>query len=404
MAKKNSQQGSETLNEVRIFFAVKCKATGCRFCHFQVKFMDYRNLFADEAFRKARRIVFFGNQCSFDFGDGLYLFERLKREQRLLRILQPEHGLFSEQQDQVGKADELYEGIEARSLYDVHKTGVVPDASCFDGADALLVDIPDVGARYYTYTTHLYWMLPLVADLPVFIIDRPNLSGQQVEGTPLDARYASFVGVPGLLHRHGLSTGQLAKWLQPKRSMHIIPVREKGLPINLSPNIPTLDTVRVFAGQCFWEATSFSEGRGTTRPFEWFGHPDLSWNACMYVSELFNRRFAAQAMLRPMRFMPFFHKHANVLCHGFQLHILNARDYPVVFGSLFMMRLLRPLFDSDGFWRPGPYEFDSPCTAAQVLLGDDHLMDYVEGELAEGDLLGLFRASASAWLSQTAEL
>ena len=366
--------------------------------------MDFSHLFDHKAFRKAQSVVFFGNQCSFDFRDGLYLFDRLKQEKRLLRILQPEHGLFSEMQDQVGKADELYEGIEARSLYDVHKTGVVPDPSCLDDADALLVDIPDVGARYFTYTTHLHWLLQIVQDLPVFILDRPNLSGTQAEGTPLDARYASFVGLPGLIHRHGLSTGQLAKWMKPTRPLHIIPVTENRLPINLSPNIPTLDTVRVFPGQCFWEATSFSEGRGTTRPFEWFGHPALSWKDCMHHATLFNRRFAGAAMMRPMRFMPFFHKHAHELCHGFQLHILNPASYPVVFGSLYMMRLLRPLFDADKFWRPGPYEFDSPCTAAQVLMGDDRLIDFVEGNLGEEQLLGIFRDSLAAWVMETSAL
>lgn len=374
------------------------------------KGMHYKYLFDQPAFGAARRIVFFGNQSSFDFFSGRYLFDMLIEQKRLLRMLIPEHGLFSELQDQVGRDDGTYHGVECRSLYDTEKQNVMPDPSCFQGADALLVDIPDVGARYFTYTTHLYWMLKCLIDnaidLPVFIIDRPNPAGSKVEGAPLDARYASFVGVEGLLHRHGMSTAQLAGWMQRRLGSSVEwiripwPASLEDIPISPSPNIPHLSAIRVYPGQCFWEATTFSEGRGTTRPFELFGHPDLPWTACTSLAAQFNRKFSRQAMLRPVKFIPGFHKHQDLVCHGFQLHLLDAATYHSVFGSLYIMRAIMPHFGREGFWRPGAYEFDSPCTAAQVLIGDDLLIGYVEGVVAEAEVMMHLRTEEARWLGR----
>lgn len=369
--------------------------------------MHYGPLFQHPAFQKARRIVFFGNQSSYDFKAGAYLFDLLIYQKRLWRILAPEHGLFSEMQDQEGRDSGLYHGVECRSLYDTGKQQVVPQPSCFEGADALLVDIPDVGARYFTYATHLYWLLRCLRDnqlsLPVFLIDRPNPAGSKVEGTPLEARYASFVGLEGLVHRHGLSTGQLAQWMLHRLggSVDLIPIPYAlptgALPIQPSPNIPHWSTVQAYPGQCLWEATTWSEGRGTTRPFELFGHPDLPWAVCQEMAAHFNRRFAGQALLRPLRFIPFFHKHQGQECQGFQLHLLDAEAYHCLFGSLYLLRLARAHFGSQAFWRPGTYEFDSPCTAAQVLIGDELLIGYVDGEVPEADVLQHLASAEEGW-------
>lgn len=372
--------------------------------------MHYNHLFQRSDFKKAKNIVFFGNQCSFDFSAGGYLFDLLIREGRLKRILAPEHGLFSEMQDQEGKDDEQYMGVECRSLYDCEKQNIVPDASCFEDADALLIDIPNVGARYFTYTTHLYWILKCLKDnaisIPVFLVDRPNPVGTKTEGTRLDARYASFVGLEGLIHRHGMSTGQLVTWMQRRleSAADIVlipfPAPPAAIPINPSPNIPHWSTVQVYAGQCFWEATTFSEGRGTTRPFEIFGHPDMPWQVCREMAAKFNLRFAGQALLRPLRFIPFFHKHQNQECQGFQLHLLNADQYHSVFGTLFVLRLALEHFGSELFWRSGTYEFDSSCTAMEVLLGDDMLIGYVNGAVPETEVRTHLAAEEDLWQRQ----
>jgi uncharacterized protein YbbC (DUF1343 family) len=369
--------------------------------------MNYDHLVQHPAFQQTRRVVFFGNQSSYDFKAGAYLFDILIRQKRLLRILAPEHGLFSEMQDQEGRDSGSYGGVECRSLYDTGKQNVMPEASCFEGADALLVDLPDVGVRYFTYTTHLYWLLRCLHErdihIPVFLIERPNPAGSKIEGTPLEARYASFVGLEGLLHRHGLRSGQLAAWMRRRlgSATVIIPIPYDTpagvLPIQPSPNIPHWSTVQAYPGQCLWEATTWSEGRGTTRPFELFGHPDLPWAVCQEMAQRFNRRFAGQALLRPLRFIPFFHKHQEQECQGFQLHLLDADTYHCLFGSLYLMHLARAHFGSQAFWRPGPYEFDSPCTAAQVLIGDDTLIGYVNGAVPEADGLRHLAAAEEAW-------
>ncbi len=370
--------------------------------------MHYQALFSHKAFDRARRIVFFGNQSSYDFTAGAYLFDTLIDQNRLLRLLAPEHGLFSEMQDQEGRDSETYRGVECRSLYDSKKLNVTPDASCFTGADALLIDIPDVGTRYFTYTTHLYRLLQCLhdngIDIPLFLIDRPNPAGPKVEGTLMDARYASFVGLEGLPHRHGCGTGQLARWmlqrLQSRTPLFAIPY--PGSPsgtllIQPSPNIPYLSTVQVYPGQCLWEATTWSEGRGTTRPFELFGHPDLPWSFALEAVRKFNRRFSSQALLRPLRFIPFFHKHQGRECTGFQLHLLDAAAYHCLFGTLYLMRMARAYFGGEAFWRAGPYEFDSLCTAAQVLVGDDVLTGYVDGVREESEVWLYLQAEESRW-------
>lgn len=372
--------------------------------------MNYNALFQHPEFAVKKHIVFFGNQSSYDFQRGAYLFDLLIQEQRLLRMLAPEHGLFSEMQDQIGKDSHTYRGVECRSLYDSAKLSVLPDVGCFNGADALLVDIPDVGARYFTYTTHLFWLLQSLSDnridLPVFIIDRPNPARTKVEGTRLPERYASFVGLPGLLHRHGMSTGQLAAWMLGRLSS---PVRVFTIPyplppgeilINPSPNIPQHSTIQVYPGQCFWEATTWSEGRGTTRPFEVVGHPDLSWTSCIEMAAAFHARFAGQALLRPLVFIPFFHKHEGRECRGFQWHLLDGAAYHTIFGTLYLMRMARERMSEGEFWRPGSYEFDSECTAAQILIGDDVLIGYVNGEVPEAEVLEWLQEEELAWRNQ----
>lgn len=369
--------------------------------------MDYAPLFQHVLFQSRQRIALLCNQSSYDFAARAYLFDLLIAQKRLHRLLMPEHGLFAEKQDQEGQAHGLYQGVECRSLYDPNKAHVVPDAACLEGCDALLIDVPNVGARYYTYHTHLYWLLRCLRDhhirIPVWVVDRPNLAGHKMEGTPMPARYASFVGLEGLLHRHGMSTGQLVRWmcgrLRCDLPVYTTPLagHAKSLFIPPSPNIAHLSTVQTYAGQCLWEATTWSEGRGTTRPFELFGHPQLYWEACVQMAKLFNSRFAGQALLRPARFIPTFHKHQGEVCSGFQLHILAPESYHSLWGTLYAMRLARALTTAEAFWRSGTYEFDSPCTAAQVLVGDDLLIAFVNGEASEQEAEKYLRSEEALW-------
>jgi uncharacterized protein YbbC (DUF1343 family) len=368
---------------------------------------SYARLFQDAVFASAKKIVFFGNQSSFDYLTGAYLFDTLIEKGKMLRLLAPEHGLFSEMQDQEGRDGERYRGVECRSLYDVGKTAVNPDPSCFEGADALLLDIPDVGVRYFTYTTHMYRLLECLRDagldLPVFIIDKPNPAGLKIEGIPMPESFASFVGLEGLIHRHGMRTGQLAVWMCEKLNyrfrMRIISVDPSHAiwPIPPSPNIPGLSTIELYAGQCFWEATTWSEGRGTTRPFEIFGHPELSWAAAGKIAADFQQKFAGKALLRPLRFIPAFHKHAGKECVGFQLHLLQPATYHCIFGSLYLMRLAAAYCNKDNFWRSGAYEFDSSCSAAEVLIGDELLIGYVNGKTAEAELADHLTKAETGW-------
>jgi uncharacterized protein YbbC (DUF1343 family) len=366
----------------------------------------YDNLLNHPIYRTSNNIVLFCNQSSFDFSRKKYLFDLLIEQHKLNRILIPEHGLFSEYQDQINVKSLNYKGIPCTSLYNKIDGDTAPSENMFQEADAVLIDILDAGVRYYTYTTHLFSILSLIAqsykDLPLLIINRTNPIGTKVEGTIIDERYTSFLGHGGLIHRHGLTTVELCQWYLSKNqlSLNLIEIPFRSSPkhfIPPSPNLPTRTSLSVYPGQCLWEATTLSEGRGTTRPFELFGHPGLSIYTTNFIAEKFNARFEDLAILRPTYFIPVDHKHKGVLCRGWHLFIEDTDHYHSIQGTLYIMRLIIQLLPEIEFWITGPYEFDSPYSAAQLLFGDDELIHYVCGEKSEEDLIEYMNTAEEAW-------
>jgi uncharacterized protein YbbC (DUF1343 family) len=276
------------------------------------------------------------NHASFDPGLGEYLFTALARGRDLRRLFVPEHGLFAELQDQIPLAgSELYSelGLEADivSLYGETEGTLTVRPELLEDLDALVVDIHDVGSRYYTYATTLSYIFDVLADtkqsLTVYVIDRPNPAGRQVEGTILTPEFASFVGRPGLPHRPGLTIAELARFYRDQTGapveLIVHPMPATATPdsrIPPSPNMPTAWTPLVYSGQCLLEGTNLNEGRGTTRPFEIFGAPWMDFVWTERAPE------APGALLRPLQYVPTFHKHAGELCHGFQI-LLDGVPY-----------------------------------------------------------------------------
>lgn len=300
----------------------------------------------------------------------------------LQALFGPQHGIFAEKQDNMVESGHLVHpglGIKAYSLYGEDRR---PQPEWFAGLDALLVDLVDVGCRVYTFFTTVTYCLEAAAGTgtAVWILDRPNPLGRGAEGPILPPELFSFVGPFAMPLRHGLSLGELCRMYLAENKLDlelkVIPASGweggayalTGLPwVMPSPNLPTLDSCRVYPGQVLIEGTTLSEGRGTTRPFELCGAPGLDpWR----VAELVEPDALAGARLRPLFFEPTFHKYSGQLCGGFQIHVSDPARYRPVRASLALLGAINRAHP--GLWelRPPPYEYEYERQPLDLLLGD----------------------------------
>ena len=337
---------------------------------------------------------------------GAYLWEALEKRSVLQRVFAPEHGLFAELQDQLPQDARAYRSLglqaEVVSLYGETEDSLLVPASQLEDLDVLVVDLQDVGARYYTFATTLSYIFDQLAasrhSLIVWILDRPNPCGRLVEGIALHEDSASFVGRPGLPHRHGLTTAELAAFYRAQTGAEIdLRVVEATEPfrwnadVSPSPNMPTARTARVYPGGCLFEGTNLSEGRGTTRPFEFFGAPWLEHLLDAGAPE------ESGAQLRPLRFVPTFHKFADELCYGWQIQV-DGSDYASLRHVLRLLRWIReraPEFR----WRTERYEYRSDRPAIELLAADPVLLEYLRADLSEVELDAALAQGAQAWMA-----
>jgi uncharacterized protein YbbC (DUF1343 family) len=303
----------------------------------------------------------------------------------LAALFGPEHGLFGHAQDLIGVPSEQGQAVPVHSLYGDSFASLKPSPEQLAGLDALVIDLPDVGSRYYTFAATMCFCLDAAAEakLPVLVLDRPNpLDGVAVEGPARQPGFASFVGWLDVPTRHGLTLGELARLhVSDQRlsvDLHIIACEgwqrtmdfsATGLPWVLpSPNMPTLETAVVYPGQCLLEGTNLSEGRGTTRPFEICGAPWID-------GDTLARRLCQERLpgvtFRPLRFQPSFHKFAGQTCGGVQLHVSDREAFLPVRTGLAVLAALRELSGPHFAWRTAPYEFVTDIPAVDLLFGSD---------------------------------
>jgi uncharacterized protein YbbC (DUF1343 family) len=306
---------------------------------------------------------------------------------RLKALFSPEHGLMGAHQDQEGvegqqgPQDIQCEAVPVHSLYGKDASSLQPTREMLKGVDALLVDLQDVGSRYYTYVYTLSYCMEACRDagVEVWVLDRPNpIGGAMLEGNLVSAEYRSFVGRYPLPVRHGMTIGEIA-WMMNEAfeiacSLRIVPMQgwergmwfdQTGLPWVLpSPNMPTLDTATVYPGGCLLEGTNLSEGRGTTRPFEIVGAP---W---VEPAEL--------ARFRPLCFRPTFHKYAGEACGGVEIHVVNREEFLPFLTGIHLICCVARLWPSAFDWRREPYEFESEKLAIDLLAGGPWLRELVE--------------------------
>ena len=344
---------------------------------------------------------------------------------RLSAAFGPQHGLRGDKQDNMVESPDFHDPVHGIPVYSLYGEVRRPTDAMLDGFDVLLVDLQDLGCRIYTFITTLRYVLEAAARArkAVWVLDRPNPVGRPVEGLTLRAGWESFVGAGAMPMRHGLTLGELGWWfvreLRLDLEYRVIdmqgwqpgqapgygwPLGERAW-VNPSPNAPNLSMARCYPGSVMLEGTTLSEGRGTTRPLEMFGAPDLDAPALVAAMQRIAPQWLRGCRLRPCWFEPTFHKHAGRLCAGVQVHV-EAADYdheafrPWRLQALAfkVLRTLRPDYE---LWRDFPYEYERDRLAIDLINGSERLRAWVDDPAATpADLDELARADEQAWLEQ----
>jgi len=333
-----------------------------------------------------------------------HLANLLDRKTNLKSLFGPQHGIYGETQDNMIEWEDTRDqkGRPIHSLYGINRK---PTHDSLKGLDFMVVDLFDVGARYYTFIYTLSYMMEVCGDLGIEVIvcDRPNpLGGEHVEGNILDLKYKSFVGLHPLPVCHGMTVGELALYFQQFHAkpakLHILKMKSwkrsylypqtKGEWLLPSPNMPMYETAAVYPGMCLLEATSLSEGRGTTRPFELIGAPFFNWNDI----EKEYLRICKELKMKPVHFhrqgfIPTFHKFKGELCFG-ALQIPPAKFQPLRH-MLVLLWIFRKLYGNQWSWKEPPYEYEYEKLPIDILAGGTQMRETIDGGLS---LKSLFQA------------
>jgi len=361
---------------------------------------------------EGRRIGLLVNQASVDSHYRLACdVLALRNDFRLAALFGPQHGLWGTTQDNMiewtGYLDPRL-NVPVYSLYGEHRK---PTPEMLRGLDVMVVDLVDVGARYYTFlwTATLVMEACAAAHIPVVILDRPNpINGVDIEGPLHDARYASFVGRFSVPVRHGMTIGELLAMFNETQQMGcaltVIPVEgwrrgmwfeETGLPWAMpSPNMPTVDTAVVYPGFCLLEGTMLSEGRGTTRPFETLGAPYVDPYALATALE---EEGLPGCVFRPLYFEPTFQKYARQACGGVFMHVTDRAAFRSVLTAVAVLSALWRLYPSQTAWKKPPYEYETEKMPVDILAGSDRLRLQIEAGVAPRAVVAEWDAGLEAF-------
>jgi uncharacterized protein YbbC (DUF1343 family) len=334
----------------------------------------------------------------------------------------PQHGLRGDKQDNMIESPDFKDPVHGIPVFSLYGEVRRPTAAMMDAFDVLLVDLQDIGCRIYTFVTTLRYVLEEAAkrQKAVWILDRPNPVGRPVEGLRLRPGWESFVGAGPLPMRHGLTLGELARWLVRTLRLDVEcevvtmegwqpasapgygwPLGERAW-VNPSPNAANLWMARCYAGTVLAEGTTLSEGRGTTRPLEVFGAPDLDARALLAKMKSLAPEWMRGCRLRPCWFEPTFHKHVGKLCAGIQIHVDDAayghdafRPWRLMALAFKAVRALRPDYP---LWREFEYEYERDRPAIDVINGSALLRQWVDDATATpADLDRVILSDEAAW-------
>lgn len=341
---------------------------------------------------------------------------------KIVAAFGPQHGLRGDKQDNMVESPDFNDPVHGIPVFSLYGTVRRPTVAMLDHFDVLLVDLQDLGCRIYTFITTLRYVLEAAAEhkKAVWILDRPNPIGRPIEGLRLRSGWESFVGAGPLPMRHGLTLGELAQWFVRTLRLDVEyevvnmegwrpetgpgygwPLGERVW-VNPSPNAPNLWMARCYPGTVMLEGTTLSEGRGTTRPLELFGAPDLEPCALLATMESLAPHWLRGCRLRACWFEPTFHKHAGKLCAGIQIHVEGGtydhnafRPWRLLALAFKAARMLRPNYQ---LWRDFPYEYEHDRLAIDLINGSELLRQWVDDPAATpGDLNALTEPDEAAW-------
>lgn len=336
----------------------------------------------------------------------------------------PQHGVRGDLQDNMMESPDFTDptyGIPVFSLYGEVRR---PTGQSMGTFDVILIDLQDLGCRIYTFITTLLYVLEAAAEhnKAVWVLDRPNPAGRPVEGLTLLPGWESFVGAGPIPMRHGLTLGELGRWFVEHfkldveyRVIEMDGYRPDEAPgfgwptqrvwINPSPNAPNLNMARVYAGTVMLEGTTLSEGRGTTRPLELFGAPDIDARAILAEMERLAPNWLEGCKARAIWFEPTFHKHVGQLCQGIHIHAEGSFYDDEAFKPWRLQALafkaIRRLYPEYPLWRDFPYEYEFDKLAIDVINGGPGLRIWVDDPAsAPSDLDALAIVDEGAWIEK----
>jgi uncharacterized protein YbbC (DUF1343 family) len=341
---------------------------------------------------------------------------------RVTAAFGPQHGMRGEKQDNMIESADYADPVHRLPVFSLYGEVRRPTDAMMESFDVLLIDLQDVGCRIYTYLTTLLYLLEACSkwSKPVWVLDRPNPAGRPVEGTLLRKGWESFVGASAVPMRHGLTLGEIAKWLVQNHQLSVElrvvemqgysmseapgygwPVGELAW-VNPSPNMPVLSTARCYAGTVLLEGTNLSEGRGTTRPLEMFGVPGMDPVKVLAEMRRFEPRWLAGARVRACYFEPTFHKYKGELCAGFQWHVEDNRYEHEKFQPYRLMnsffKALRKVHPGLLAWRQPPYEYETVRLPIDLLNGGTEVREWVDDpQSTSADLEALLTKDEKAW-------
>ena len=346
---------------------------------------------------------------------------------RLTAAFGPQHGMKGDLQDNMMESPDYTDPVHGIPVFSLYGEVRRPRGQWMDTFDVVLIDLQDVGCRIYTFVTTLLYMLEAAAEhgKEVWVLDRPNPAGRPVEGTTLVAGWESFVGAGPMPMRHGMTLGEMGLWFIDHFKLDVAyrviemegwepaegpgygwPLSERSW-INPSPNAPNVSMTRAYAGTVMLEGATLSEGRGTTRPLELFGAPDIDARAVIAEMKAFGPQWLKGCVLRDMWFEPTFHKHVGKLCSGVQIHV----DDPAYDHEAFQpwrvqalgFKAVRRLYPDYELWRDFPYEYAFGKLPIDVINGGPSLREWVDDPASTPeDLDAVAKPDEQAWLKTRA--
>lgn len=334
----------------------------------------------------------------------------------------PQHGMRGDKQDNMIESSDFVDSKHGIPIYSLYGEVRRPTDEMMDSFDILLFDVQDLGCRIYTYITTLLYLLEACAEKkkPLYVLDRPNPAGRTIEGNLLEDGWQSFVGADLIVMRHGLTTGEIAKWFVKHKNLdvelHVIDMEDYdpniapgyGWPVgdlswvNPSPNASSLNMARCYSGTVLLEGTELSEGRGTTIPLEVIGAPDI--DTTKILEKLFDMapQWMQGAYIREMYFEPTFHKHKGKLCQGIQIHTDTNHYNPNTFVpfrlTIGILKAIHLIYPEYSLWRKFDYEYELEKLPFDVINGGTYIREWIEdSEAKTGDIEKVLKRDEQEW-------